>query len=468
MRKRSVSVEPDSGFVVAAGCELGGERRTNVALLRFARDADGAWAFVHACAPFGVGRLSRGARHQVNSVRFGWARMPAAPVEEAAASAAPPAPPPLQRVLVVGSQDKHVYVFPVPTVPADGAPPPGPLRPLASPRFATAINCAAASPDGRFLASAGDREELYVTGSDDGYLAADVARHTLRLTTNTRMDNESAGCQYLAWSADTTRIAASSDTLGAVAVWAVPVFGAAPVFAQLARFVDHLRPVLALSFLPPPPRDAQQAQQAQQQLLCWAELEANAYVADVEHAAAADAWRRPLRVMPMGHKQLRRCAVQRVRLPEPAPQPEQQQMWPHGAADRRRITGLCVASGGRFLLAQQHAIYEFKLVAGWSKALHARFPSAFRAAARAFLLAAAAPPPGEGPGLCALPKDVLLQIIALAAQPQAAWLPPRPDLHAEAELAERRGAFPYESDAEMEALGEGDEDVSLHSLSSDE
>jgi hypothetical protein len=467
-RAASLTVEPEEGWVVAAGCERG-ENRINIALLKICRaaaaddDAPAAeeWAVKLACQEFGVGRVSRGgqSRSQVNSVRFGWSLRHAPPPDAACGSAAAaPQPPPLHtgsplslvRVLLVGSQDRHVYVFPVPQPGLDGRLLPGEMRPLAVVPCPSAVNCAASSPDGRWLAATGDREEVYVTGSDAGFLeragseatATACVPQVLRLTSSQRFNNDlPAGCQYVAWSPDGARLAASSDTLHAVAVWAVPPRGSFDAFVPLARFSEHVRPVLALTFLPRAPGGAQ--------LLAWAEIEANAYVADVDFAAASDAWRRPLRAS-LGRGYLRRCGVQRLRLPVPAPAVgEMLQLHQHQQLPRR-ITGLCLTRSDRLLVAQRHTIFEYSTVGGWSKEQHALFPAAFRAAVRTLLLAAAAPPPppGEGPGVCGLPRDAIAQIIVLLAQPPAAWLPARPDAAAEADWLEQRGFVADESDAE--------------------
>ncbi len=467
----SLTVEPEESWVVAAGCEPRVPSRTNIALLRIQRpDADAPtaedreeWALHLAHPEFGVGRVSRNghSRSQVNSVRFGWSLRPAPPPE---AAVLPPPSSSLVRVLLVGSQDRHVHVFPVARPGLDGRLPPGDMRgaaaastpaagngavaPLAVLPFPSAVNCAASSPDGRWLAATGDREEVYVAGADTGYLergeatAAPRAPLVLRLTSSQRFNNDvPAGCQYVAWSPNGARLAASSDTLHAVAVWAVPPRGSTAGFVPLARFSEHLRPVLALTFLPRAPGGAPQ-------LLAWAEMEANAYVADVDCAAASDAWRRPLRAS-LGRAYLRRCGVQRLRLPAPPPTAVGEMLHQH-QRQPRRITGLCLTRGDRLLVAQRQTIHEYSIVGAWSKAQHALFPAAFRAAVRTLLLVAAAPPPplGEGPGVCGLPRDAITHIIALLAQPPAVWLPARLDAAAEADWLEQRGFVADESDAD--------------------
>ncbi len=349
-----MDVEQD--WVVAAGCERADEH-VNVALLRIQRAAEGvAWGLPLARAPFGIGRLRRFAREQVNGVRVGCSRVPTPDAGVGCSRVPTPGAgvgSQRRRVLLVASQDRNVYVHGASLPPGDA-----PVPPLTVHTFPTAVNCASASPDGRFVAATGDAEELYIVGGDQGFLApaAEGELHVLRLTGNHRLDDRLAGCQYVAWSEDSARLAVSSDTLNAVAVWAVPPPGADAAFAQLARFSEHVRPVLALAWLP-------QAAPGAPHLLCWAEREANAYVADVDHAAASDAWRRPLRAS-LGCAYMRRCGVQRLRLPAPD----------RGALaldeillhqQRRRITGMCVLGADRILLAQQQSIAEFEVLSAW-------------------------------------------------------------------------------------------------------
>ena len=78
----------------------------------------------------------------------------------------------------------------------------------------------------------------------------------------------------------------------------------------------------------------------------------------------------------------------------------------------------------------------------WSPATHHRWPRAFKAAARTVLLpgSISAPRPAEHthssqdsgqsapgdsytPGLGCLPREVLVRVIQLAAQPMSAWMP---------------------------------------------
>ena len=468
----SVSVDAESRLVAAAGSERM-QPRMNIALLRFGQDDDGKRSLVLACAEFGIGRVSRNghSRIQANSVRFGCSRQPAT-----ADAAAAGTMPPTLRVLLVGSQDRNVYALP--TGLPDGSTPPGELRPLATVHFPSAINCAAASPDGRWLAATGDREELYVCGSEEGYLdraggqTADAAPggiagqmvQVLRLTHQLRDVELPAGCQYVAWNEDGTRLAASSDTMFAVAVFAVPPRGAA-LFTPLARFSFHSRPVLALSFLPRTPGGTQ--------LLAWAEVESNAFVADVDFAGANEAWSRPIRPA-VGARWLRRCGVQRMRLPH-MPAAEGQQL------HQRRITGLCVSGDGRLLVSLPSTVFDYSVVLAWcarstcfyfpstllltvraacttahnrSKANHTLFPAGFRAAVRTLLLAAATPP-SEGLGVWALPRDAIILIISMLAQPQSAWLPPRPSRAEEEVHLQWRGEVVLDSDAADSAGDEG-------------
>ena len=329
----------ESGWLAAAGNERT-EDHFNCAALRL-RIEDGGSVRLDGSTTrtYGVGRLSRGSRNQANSVRFGCSRQ----------QRAPPAVSSTVRVLLVGSQDSSVYVY---ALPAAGEPPAN-TRALVQHRFETAVNCATASPDGRWLAATGDTEALYVVGSDAGFLdAATCERFTLRFTHRPRLMHEQAGSQYCAWSADGQRLAASSDTLHAVAVWAVPPPGGPLEFVPLARFAEFARPALALTFLPPTADGSH--------LLAWSELDSNVYVADVDFAGAQDAWARPL-LDSCGEREMRARGVQRIRLPPPAAPPE---LLLAPAAYLSRITGLCCA-GGALYVAQITRITKFPILAAW-------------------------------------------------------------------------------------------------------
>ena len=404
-----VAVDPQGGWLAAAGNERTDEN-FNVALLRLQRSDGGSLTIVSsetATRLFGVGRLSRGSRNQANSIRFGCSLQLA--LREGAVALRPT----LVRVVVVGSQDRTVYVYPVP---AEGVPVPSTLRALVQHRFDTAVNCAAASPDGRWLAVTGDTDAVYVVGSQTGFLEAGCERHALRLTRRQRLLHEQAGCQYCVWSDDGQRLAASSDTLHAVAVWAVPAPGAHAEFVPLARFAEFLRPALALAFLPSTADGSH--------LLAWSELDSNVYVADVDHAGACDAWARPL-YNSCGDNEMCARGVQRIRLPTP---PAQVELFvPPGYLNR--VTGLCCAENALFV-AQTTRITKFPILAAWSKEHHAHFPVAFRRAVRVLLLGAAQSTPTDDsspfrPLLTCLPKEVVLLIVAHAAVPRTCWLPAR-------------------------------------------
>ena len=399
------AVDLESGFLAVAGNERT-EDHLNVALLRLQRSDDGGSLKIDSSATrtFGVGRLSRGSRNQANSVRFGCS------LQLALREGADALRPALVRVVIVGSQDRSVYVYPVL---AEGTP-----RALVQHRFETAVNCAAASPDGRWLAATGDTDAVYVVGSETGFLeAAGCERHALRLTRRQRLLHEQAGCQYCVWSADGQRLAASSDTLHAVAVWAVPAPGVHAEFVPLARFAEFPRPALALAFLPSTADGSH--------LLAWSELDSNVYIADVDRAGANDAWARPL-YNSCGEREMCARGVQRIRLPTPTAQVVDL-FAPPGYVNR--ITGLCCV-GNALLVAQTTRISKFPILAAWSKEQHARFPIAFRRAVCTLLLGAAQSTHTDDsapsrPLLTCLPKEVVLLIIAHAAMPRTCWLPAR-------------------------------------------
>ena len=402
------AVDLETGWLAAAGNERTGDN-FNVALLRLQRSEEGSLTIESSATRlFGVGRLSRGSRNQANSVRFGCS------LQLALREGADTLRPTLVRVVIVGSQDRSVYVFPVP---ADGVPTQGTQRALVQHRFDTAVNCAAASPDGRWLAATGDTDAVYVVGSQTGFLeAAGCERHALRLTRRQRLLHEQAGCQYCVWSDDGQRLAASSDTLHAVAVWGVPAPGGHAEFVPLARFADFQRPALALAFLPSTADGSH--------LLAWSELDSNIYIADVDHAGANDAWARPL-YSSCGEYAMCARGVQRIRLPTPLAQVEV--FVPPGYLNR--VTGLCCA-GNALYVAQTTRITRFPILEAWSKEHHAHFPISFRRAVRTLLLGAAQSTPTDEsapfrPLLTCLPKEVLLLIVAHAAAPRTCWLPAR-------------------------------------------
>ena len=404
------AVDLETGWLAAAGNERTDERFT-VALLRVQRsDAGGALTIdSSATRLFGVGRITRGSRNQANSVRFGCSLQLA--VQKASSALRPT----LLRVVLVGSQDRSVYVYPVP---AEGVPAQSTPRALVQHRFETAVNCATASPDGRWLAATGDTDVVYVVGSQTGFLElAGCERHALRLTRRQRLLHEQAGCQYCVWSADGKRLAASSDTLHIVAVWAAPAPDAHAAFVPLARFAEFPRPALALAFLPPTADGSH--------LLAWSELESNVYIADVDYAGANDAWARPL-YSTYGEREMCARGVQRIRLPTPTAQVIEL-FAPGGSINR--ITGLCCADGALFV-AQTTCISRCPILDAWSKEQHACFPVAFRRAVRTLLLGAAQSTPTDEsalsrPLLPCLPKEVVQLIIAYAAMPRTCWLPPR-------------------------------------------
>jgi len=342
------------------------------------------------------------------------------------------------------------------------------LPPLVRHRFETAINCAAASPDGRWLAASGDTETVYVVGSDGGFLEpAACASLALRLTRRQRRGNEQAGSQYCVWSADGMRLAASSDTLHAVAVWAAPPLGAPAEFVPLARFAEFPRPALALTFLP------QTADGSH--LLAWSELDSSVYVADVDHAAASDAWARPL-FTSCGDREMRARGVQRIRLPPAVVPPpaglllQELQALAQGLQLNpgylNRVTGLCCA-GGSLFVAQTMVVTKWPILSEWSKEQHSRFPVAFRRAARVLLLGASQEPtPTDESALAAplpcLPKEIVVQIIALAAMPRTCWLPARLSQEEEDNRSEQRrysypGRFPVLTEDDMR--DDDDDDV---------
>lgn len=417
----SADCELETGFVVACGCVRTLEENANVALLRLVETEDGKLS-LRLLLAFGLDpplRAPRVPRLQANGVRFGWALVPA-PVSDGPAAA-----PARSRILLVASQDKCVYTLAMPPRETAGGGLEGRL--LTVDTFRTAVNCSAASPDGRFLAAVGDREEVYLRGGAGGWIGAGSVSRTLALSDIPREVHRPAGCQYACWSEDSTRLAVSSDTLNAVAVWATPCADDEAAPEPLARLADFDLPLLSLVFL-------------SGHTLAFAEKERCVYAVDVDAAGAMDGWRRPLSAL-LGGRCLRAMGVQRVQLRPATPAPH---MWQPAAERRaRRITGLARGQDGLLYASLANGLFSFRQVREWSQVHHALWPPRFRSAVRLLLTAQAAAPPAEDALSCplvSLPQDLLLVIIKLAALPQSVWLPARQSAEEEGEIIARQEA----------------------------
>jgi hypothetical protein len=448
-----LAADVTSGWVAAGGAQRTSSHH-NVALLRLVHEGDStSWVVSHT---FTCGEIDPATgSDQVNSVRFAAVSQPAAGGEGVAA---------MRTVLIVGSQDAHVYIYPLPPVPAVGASSADarPPRPLRVHTFPVAINCACASPDGRLLAAAGDREEVYLCGGDAGFVDDDgTARHqTLHIMDDDPTPEfEPAGCQYLAWSADSRLLAASSDTVDGIAVWAVhPDYSTRPP-EPLARVLHHDSHVLALSFV------------GASHVLAWAEQLNVVHVADVDHLAALGAgrscWKYPLyRNCTLTY--LRTLGMQRLYLVPPKA-PSASLMW-QPSGEPGRITGLCACGPADILVALPHAIFRLQAITEWSRELHPQFPASFHVAVRTLLLCANQQPPlpGQGaaapPTLSSLPPEILLRIIAFAAVPPSSWLrSTRASAEEELELLENNGSLmtflDEDEDDDDEMDEEGDEEM---------
>ena len=90
--------------------------------------------------------------------------------------------------------------------------------------FPAASNAAAASPDGSCVAVCGDAEFVLVNGGPDGYGDHGATRH-LAINGDPSaagvVSGEAAGGMYVAWSPTSEYLAATSDSLHALAVWRV-------------------------------------------------------------------------------------------------------------------------------------------------------------------------------------------------------------------------------------------------------
>ena len=205
----------------------------------------------------GVGVMGQYGREMLNCVRFG--KSAASRCDGAGFAAArdttdanDPAAR-LHNVLLVASQDGHCYVLSI-EIKGDagggGGDGDGDLsgsdggqggrgarrRPRLDAQlieearldFPVAVNAAAASPNGLCAAVAGDADYILVNGGPRGYgasggghteyLAIDGDPETLHYITG-----EAAGGMYVAWSSNSEYLAATSDSLQAVAVWRITV-----------------------------------------------------------------------------------------------------------------------------------------------------------------------------------------------------------------------------------------------------
>lgn len=403
----SMSSEPSTGWVVLGGADRSNAHH-NIGLLRLTSDEASHPEWMIA-ATWSCGRADprTGAVDQVNSVRFAMALQRHAVTGQ------------VQRrpVLLVGSQDRHVYIFPVPPAPTprardEGAAPVVAPQPMCTHAFPTAINCACASPDGRWLAATGDREEVYLVGGPAGFVDDLAGLQPLVLPvkhSSLHAENDMRGCQYLSFSADSRYLAVSSDSVRAVAVWELPLDGVG-IPREFCRMINHKSPVLALCFI----GDSHQ--------LAYATKFSELHVVDMTAMARVeDAWNRPLN-RGVGMDYLRKLGVQRLSLDFEDDGP---MMWSANHILRERINGLCTCGPTDLLVALPDALIRLRAVTAWSKELHNLFPPPVKAAVRLLLLCSHSrgqPEPGETPTLCSLPPDLMLRIIACAAFPQWSWL----------------------------------------------
>jgi len=352
-----LAADAETGWLAACG-RLRTNDNVNVSLLRLEEEGDSRRLVVARSFGLDPPRPRRRLRDQMNGVRFAWALQEAPAAAAAEGSSAEAAPLQRRRVLLLASQDKHVYACALPA-PGDAAQ----LVLIVSHRFPTAVNSAAASPDGRWLACVGDREEVFLTGGERGWLGAAVPLCSLRFLPGPHPQpffHRPAGSQYVSWSDDSRRLAASSDTLNAVAVWAVSAdASAAP--APLARIDGFGAAVLALTFTP---------SSGGAHILAFVEKERNLYAVDVDGVGAADGWRRPLSAS-LGGGYMRARGVQRIRLQSGA---------------EGRITGLTLTPSCIFASVAGR-LFAFRPLTAWSMAQHALFPARLREAVVLLLLA---------------------------------------------------------------------------------
>ena len=168
--------------------------------------------------------------------------------------------------------------------------------------FPVASNAAAASPDGSCVAVCGDAEFVLVNGGPDGYGTRGASTQHLAINGDPSaagvVSGEAAGGMYAAWSPTGEYLAATSDSLHALAVWRVTVHDVSradealherhtphacvgpvvdPIRIQrVAYFRDHAHPCLPVRFLP-----------SDGDVVVWAERGGRVHAYDLRCAHAA-------------------------------------------------------------------------------------------------------------------------------------------------------------------------------------
>ena len=223
--------------------------------------------------------MSEYGREMLNCVRFGGSSRRAR-----LRAAAEPA----KDVLVCASRDGHCYALSV-ELEGDHAD----LTEEARIGFPAAANAAAASPDGRCVAIVGDADSSASRAGREAHAAAAAAPVTHFLPVDGDpgsvgvVTGEPQGGMYVAWSADSETLAATSDSLHAVAVWRVTVakednttttFPDRVLSARRVAYLrDHAHPCLPVTFLPSDPR-----------VLVWAERGGRVHAYDLRAAERED------------------------------------------------------------------------------------------------------------------------------------------------------------------------------------
>ena len=315
----SVAYDEPSRLMAVCGDVRSHARDVNLAVYRvvnYGGTAMGDSVFVPV-AEVGVGAMGRFGRDMVNCVRFGKSVSPRVRTTtnpglgghehrggDSPAVSAPSAPSAPRDVLLCASQDGNCYVMSVDVKDDAGAGEDVHEAPYGSPgnqggrgprrrprldaqlveeariAFPVASNAAASSPDGRCVAICGDAEFVLVNGGPRGYGDHGHGEHLAingDPSSAGHISGEAAGGMYTAWSPTGEYLAATSDSLHAVAVWRVTVHEpgvdkpapfhhaphhfiplgqdrkreAGPLRIQrVAYFRDHAHPCLPVQFLP--------------------------------------------------------------------------------------------------------------------------------------------------------------------------------------------------------------------------
>lgn len=295
------------------------------------------------------------------------------------------------------------------------------------------VNCAAPSPDGRWLAVVGDFPEVLLQDAKHGYSMQYMNVLPFK-TSGARSHAWRAvqGCQYVAWNESSSHLAASSDTLRAVRVWSVsrPDGPSSRHATRRHRPADVARASLVGSFGErgeyPQPCLAVQFDSLDDRVLYFLERSGRLHAVDTrrpDRAAQKVHVRHRLkrsgapahRSCPGGHAAEEACAAASC---------EFVFLWDQMARLRfsGKLTGLVASCRHGVLVSSRNCTLQYTPHTRWSPELHSLFPKKFKEAARTVLLAAHSGHESGGTGLRLLPAEVIHSIIGASAMPVSLWV----------------------------------------------